>query len=240
MALYALIIAGGQGERLRPLTNDRPKAMVPVAGRPIMERQIEWLRKGGTTDVVALCGYKGHVIRDYFGDGSAFGVRMHYSFEEEPLGRGGALRQGHELFVPAGAGPIVALNGDVLTQQPLQELLAYHQRKGATATVMLVPLRSPYGIARTGRSGRIMSFAEKPELPYWINAGIYVLSPEFFRRLPLKGDHEDTTFPELAAEGRLYGFKSRAYWRPVDSIKDLKEAEGELGRQGEHQEAAPA
>lgn len=230
MPLYALIIAGGQGERLRPLTNERPKAMVPVAGRPIMEHQIAWLREGGVTDVVALCGYKGHVIRDHFGDGSAFGVRMHYSFEEEPLGRGGALRQGHEMFLASEEGPAIALNGDVITRQPLQDLIDYHRRKGAAATLMLVPLRSPYGIARTDRAGRITSFTEKPALPYWINAGIYVLSPEFFRRLPVKGDHEDTVFPELAAEGRLYGFKSRAYWRAVDSVKDLTEAERELAQ----------
>lgn len=231
MPLYALIIAGGQGERLRPLTNERPKAMVPVAGRPILERQIEWLRGGGVTDVVALCGYRGDVIRHYFGDGSAFGVRMHYSFEEEPLGRGGALRRGYELFLPPDADPVLAVNGDILTGQPLTDLLRYHRRKGGAATVMLVPLRSPYGIVSADRSGRITRFTEKPLLPHWINAGVYVLSPGFFRRLPAKGDHEDTTFPQLAAEGMLYGYRSRAYWRPIDSVKDLHEAERELAGQ---------
>lgn len=225
--MHALIIAGGQGERLRPLTNDRPKPMVEVAGRPLIAHQIDWLRAGGVTHAVILCGYKAGVIQDYFGDGAAFGVAVSYSIEDEPLGRGGALRQGYEL-VPPGESAVVALNGDVLTRQPLAPLIDYHRRKRAAATAMLAPLRSPYGIANVDRAGRITAFTEKPELPYWINAGVYVLSPEFFRRLPARGDHEDTTFPELAAEGKLFGFKSRAYWRSVDSIKDLNEAAREL------------
>lgn len=225
--MYALIIAGGEGERLRPLTSDRPKAMIPVAGRPIIEHQLEWLRAGGVTDAVLLCGYRADVLREYVGDGRRFGVNVQYTVEEEPLGRGGAMRQGYGL-VPPGEHHVVACNGDILTNQPLAEIIRYHERKQASATVMLAPLRSPFGIVDVGRDGRINEFREKPELPYWVNAGIYVLSPEFFERLPEKGDHETTTFPELAAEGKLFGFKSHAYWRPVDSIKDLSEAEREL------------
>ncbi len=226
--MYALIIAGGQGERLRPLTNDRPKAMVPVAGKPLLAHQFDWLRQGGVTHAVILCHYMAHVIQEHFGDGAGTGLRISYSIEEEPLGRGGALRRGYETFVPPGEETIVALNGDIITRQPLKQLLQHHRRKRAAATVMLVPLRSPYGIAKSDRAGHITSFLEKPVLPHWINAGVYVLAPEFFRRLPTKGDHEDTTFPELAAEGKLFAYKSRAYWRPVDSIKDLNEAEREL------------
>ncbi len=225
--MYALIIAGGEGERLRPLTSDRPKAMIPVAGRPIIEHQIEWLRAGGVTDVVILCGYRADVLKDHVGDGRRFGVSVQYSIEAEPLGRGGALRQGYSS-VPRGERLVVACNGDILTNQPLAEIIRYHEKKQAAATVMLAPLRSSFGIVDVERDGRVTEFREKPDLPYWINAGIYVLSPEFFQRLPEKGDHETTTFPELAAEGKLFGFKSRAYWRPVDSIKDLKEAEREL------------
>jgi NDP-sugar pyrophosphorylase family protein len=137
------------------------------------------------------------------------------------------MREGYGL-VPPGERQVVACNGDILTRQPLAEIIRYHERKQAVATVMLAPLRSPFGIVDVSRDGRINEFREKPELPYWVNAGIYVLSPEFFERLPEKGDHETTTFPELAAEGKLFGFKSHAYWRPVDSIKDLAEAEREL------------
>lgn len=224
--MYALIIAGGEGERLRPLTNDRPKNMVPVLGRPMVDWQLEWLRKGGVTDAVMLCRYKAEVLQEYLGDESD-GVRVQYSVEDEPLGRGGALKQGFAM-VPEGEEIVVACNADILTRQGLDEVIAYHLQKQAVATVMLSPLHSPYGVVDVGDDGRINSFREKPELPYWINAGIYVLSREFFSLLPDKGDHETTTFPQLASEGRLFGYKSRAYWRPVDSIKDLSEAEKEL------------
>jgi NDP-sugar pyrophosphorylase family protein len=225
--MYALIIAGGEGERLRPLTSDRPKAMIPVAGRPIIEHQLDWLRAGGVTNAVILCGYRADVLKDHVGDGQRFGVGVEYSVEAEPLGRGGALRRGYSS-VPTGETLVIGCNGDILTNQPLAEIIQYHEKKQASATVMLAPLHSPFGIVNVERDGRITEFREKPELPYWINAGIYILSPAFFQRLPEKGDHETTTFPELAAEGRLFGFKSRAYWRPVDSIKDLTEAEREL------------
>jgi NDP-sugar pyrophosphorylase family protein len=225
--VYALIIAGGEGERLRPLTSDRPKPMIPVADRPILEYQIRWLAGQGVSDVILLCGYKAEVIQEHFGDGSRFGLRVHYSLEREPLGRGGALKLGARLL-PPDEELTLALNGDILTDQPLPPLLRYHRRKGATATVMLTRLRSPYGITRRDRAGRIVAFEEKPLLPHWINAGVYVLAPDFFRRLPDRGDHETTTFPELAAEGKLFGYRSRSYWRTIDTFKDLTEAETEL------------
>jgi NDP-sugar pyrophosphorylase family protein len=229
--MHALIIAGGEGERLRPLTSDRPKCMVPVAGRPIAEHQLEWLLRNGVTDVTFLCGYKAEALQEHIGDGSRFGLRVTYSREGEPLGRGGALKHGF-AGLPPGAGPVIACNGDVLTDQPLAPLLDRHLKSGALATVMLVPLRSHYGVVDVAEDGRITAFREKSELPYWINAGVYVLSRAVFARLPDKGDHETTTFPELAAEGTLFGYKSDAYWRPVDSAKDLAEAERELAGAG--------
>jgi NDP-sugar pyrophosphorylase family protein len=229
--MYALIIAGGEGERLRPLTNDRPKNMVLLGGAPIVDRQLEWLRAGGVTDAVLLCGYKAEVLEEHLGDGADFGVRVQYSVESEPLGRGGALKQGFAL-VPASEETVIACNGDILSEQPLAEVVAFHRALAATATIVLTPLRSPYGVVDVEEDGRITSFREKPALPYWINAGIYVFSREFFGLLPEKGDHETETFPALATEGRLAGFKSGAYWRPVDSIKDLTEAEKELAASG--------
>ena len=228
--MYALIIAGGEGERLRPLTSDRPKPMILVADKPILEYQIRWLVGEGVSDVMLLCGYKAEVIQEHFGDGSRFGLRVHYSVEREPLGRGGALKLGARLL-PPDEELALALNGDILTNQPLAPLLRYHQRKGATATVMLTRLRSPYGITRGDRAGHIVAFEEKPLLPHWINAGLYVLAADFFRRLPERGDHETTTFPELAAEGKLFGYRSRAYWRTIDTFKDLTEATAEVREQ---------
>ena len=225
--MYALIISGGEGQRLRPLTDDRPKSMVPIAGKPIVDRQLEWLRGGGVTNVVLLCGYKSEVLQAHVADGSRQGLSVEYSVEEEPLGRGGALKQGFAL-VPASEERVVACNSDILTDQSVADVVAFHKEKGAVATAMLSPLRSPYGIVDVADDGRIESFREKPQLPYWVNAGIYVFSREFFGLLPDRGDHETTTFPKLAAEGRLFGYKSSAYWRPVDSIKDVAEAEREL------------
>lgn len=227
--MYALIIAGGEGERLRPLTSDRPKAMVPVAGRPLLEYQLDWLKRYGVRNVVLLLGYKAAAVQDHFGDGAAFGVSVQYSLEEEPLGRGGALKQGFAL-IPTDEDTVVACNGDNLIAQPLPPLIDFHRAKLAIATVMLAPLRSHYGIVDTADDGRIQSFREKPELPYWVNAGVYVLEREFFSMLPDRGDHETTTFPKLAAQGKLFGFKSRAYWHPVDSIKDLHEAERDIAQ----------
>ncbi len=226
--MYALIIAGGEGERLRPLTSERPKPMIPVADKPILQYQVEWLAGQGVSDVILLCGYKADVIQKHFGDGSRFGLRVHYSVEQEPLGRGGALKLGARLL-PPGEELALGLNGDILTNQPLTPLLRHHRRKGATATVMLTRLRSPYGITRGDRAGHIVAFDEKPMLPHWINAGVYVLAPDFFRRLPERGDHERTTFPDLAAEGKLFGYRSRAYWRSIDTFKDLTEAAAEVG-----------
>jgi len=229
--MYALIIAGGEGERLRPLTNDRPKNMVLLGGVPIVDRQLEWLRANGVTDAVLLCGYRAEVLQEHLGDGADFGVRVQYSVETEPLGRGGALKQGVAL-VPDSEETVIACNGDILSDQPLAEVVAFHQARAATATVVLTPLHSPYGVVDVEEDGRITSFREKPVLPYWINAGIYVFSRPFFSLLPAVGDHETETFPALAAEGRLAGFKSEAYWRPVDSTKDLTEAEKELAASG--------
>jgi NDP-sugar pyrophosphorylase family protein len=225
--MYALIIAGGEGERLRPLTSDRPKPMIEVAGTPILEYQVRWLAREGVSDAVLLCGYKADVIQRHFGDGSRFGLRTHYSLEELPLGRGGALKLGAQLL-PPDEDVVIALNGDILTDQPLAPMLHYHRRKHAAATVMLTRLRSPYGITRIDRSGRITAFDEKPLLREWINAGLYVVSREFLRRLPDRGDHETTTFPQLVAEGRLFGYRSDAYWRTVDTFKDLTQAAAEV------------
>ncbi|MBI1886132.1 MAG: nucleotidyltransferase family protein [Chloroflexi bacterium] len=224
--MYALIIAGGEGERLRPLTANRPKPMIPVCEKPILEYQVEWLRQNSVTDIVIACGYLHHVIQEYFDDGSRWGVRVRYSVEETPLGRGGALKQAHRQ-VPPSEEIIIAANGDNLNTQPLAPMISQHKRTEAAATLLLVQLRSPYGIAQQ-RGRRITGFREKPLLPHWLSAGVYVLGREFFQRLPDVGDHETELFPRLADEGKLFGFKSRSYWKAIDTMKDLSEAEREV------------
>ena len=231
--VYALILAGGKGERLRPLTDSLPKPMVPLCGKPILEHQVEWLKSGGVTDVVFLAGYRWEAIKDYFGDGSAFGIDAHYSVEDSPLGRGGAIKAGFPE-VPENENTVVVLNGDTITDETLNNLLAYHQarklaNKSHLASIMVVPMVSPYGLVDFDQSGTVTSFREKVETEHWINAGIYLFERSIAGELPDLGDHETETFPRLAEAGQLAARKSLSFWRSVDSFKDLKEAEEHVG-----------
>ncbi len=227
--MYAVVLAGGRGERLRPFTEDRPKPMVEIMGVPILDYQLRWLQGQGVTDVIISCGYRHEVVEAYFGDGGRTGMRISYSVEREPLGRGGALRLALAR-APAGEEAVIATNGDIITNLGLAPVLDSHRAHGVLATVVLTLLVSPYGIVEVDDTDRVTRFREKPELPYWVNAGIYVLSPALRDRLPERGDHEETTFPELARAGRLGAFKAQAYWRGVDTIKDVNEVESALRR----------
>ena len=231
--MYALILAGGKGERLRPLTDTLPKPMVPVCGKPILEYQVEWLKAGGVTDVVFLAGYRWEAIKDHFGDGKGFGINAHYSVEDSPLGRGGAIKAGFPK-VPRSEETVVVLNGDVITDETLDNLSAYHQeRKSANdshlATIMVVPMVSPYGLVDMDPSGAVTGFREKVEMEHWINAGIYLFDRAIVDELPDQGDHETGTFPRLAQAGQLAALRSRRFWRSIDSFKDLDEAEAHVG-----------
>lgn len=219
--MHAIVLAGGKGERLRPYTEDRPKPMVEVLGIPIVGYHLQWLRAQGVTDVVIACGFRHDVIEGYFGAGEQWDLRIRYAVEETPLGRGGALRRAMAML-PHAADMCAATNGDILTNVPLRSVVAAHRASANVATVVLTPLVSPYGIVEA-EGDRVTGFREKPELPYWINAGIYVLSREIEPMLPERGDHEESTFPQLAAARRLGAYHSRAYWRAVDTIKDLSE-----------------
>lgn len=225
--MYAIILAGGKGERLRPFTEDRPKPMVEIMGIPILGYQLQWLMGQGVTDFIISCGYRHEVIQAYFGTGERLGVRVTYSVEREPLGRGGALRLAFS-HVPSSEEAIIATNGDIITNLPLPPLLDAHRARPVLATVVLTPFVSPYGIVEVDEGDRVTHFREKPDLPYWINAGVYVFSPRIRERLPEQGDHETGTFPDLARSGQLGAFKSRAYWRGVDTIKDVNEVGSEL------------
>jgi NDP-sugar pyrophosphorylase family protein len=201
--------------------------MILLGDKPIMQHQVEWLRANGVTDIVVAAGHMHEVIEAYFGDGQEFGVRMSYSVEDEPLGRGGALKLAYQRGVPSSEECVVATNGDNVNTQPLGPMIRQHRRTGATATLLLTQLRSPYGIVQQ-KGKRITGFREKPLLPHWLSAGVYALKPEFFRRLPVKGDHEDELLPALAAEGQLFAFRSTAYWKAIDTAKDLSEAAAHL------------
>lgn len=224
-----MILAGGFGKRLRPLTDDRPKPLVEVAGRPILAWQMDWLRDQGVSDIVLAVGYLGGKIFDYVGDGSQFGVKVYYSVEREPLGTGGAVKNALRYINDE---HFIVVNGDVITNLRIDRLIKA-LRGDVTGAIALTPLRSPYGIVQVDDEGFIVNFQEKPQLPYLINAGVYVLKSSIRDYLPEKGDIEVYTFPRLAKDRRLVGVVySDVYWKSIDTLKDLEEADKAITEQG--------
>jgi mannose-1-phosphate guanylyltransferase len=228
--MQAVVLAGGFGKRLAPLTSEVPKPLLPVGGKPILVRQIEWLRGFGIRDVVLAVGYLRHKIFEALGDGRRFGVRIFYSVEEEPLGTGGAIKNA-EPFITDDV--FVVLNGDVLTNLSLDKLMeALGDADGAIA---LVPLRSPYGIVEFDANGYVTHFREKPLLEgFYINAGVYALRRKTLSELPDRGNIEETLFPRLAQQRRLKAVVYRdVFWKSVDSLKDLEEVDRFFGSNNE-------
>jgi NDP-sugar pyrophosphorylase family protein len=223
MIKSAIILAGGKGERLRPYTNDRPKVMVELDGKPILFHQIEWLKSHGITKFVLTVSYMHEVIEEFLGDGSKFGIEVDYSVEEEPLGRGGAIKQGMKSKLVEGEENVVVTNGDIITHFNLEEMLKSHEESSGLVSILLVPYISRWGIVKVD-DGHVTGFEEKPKLPYWINGGIYVFNKEIEPMLPDKGDHELETFPKIPKE-RFIAFKTEDFWRAVDVVKDRSEAE---------------
>ena len=227
--MYALILAGGMGERLRPLTDSIPKPLVPLNGNPILWHQVEWLKQAGVTNVIFLVGYRWEMVREYFGDGSKFGIKPVYSVETKPLGRGGAIRSGM-AHVPEDEKTVMVLNGDIITEQDPNPLLTHFAAKKETspehlASIMVVPMVSPYGVVDLNDDSNVVGFREKVQMPYWINAGVYVFDRSIGPLMPELGDHEVLTFPSLAEQGRISAYQSHSFWRSIDSFKDLREAE---------------
>jgi mannose-1-phosphate guanylyltransferase len=228
--MQAVVLAGGFGKRLAPLTSEVPKPLLPVGGKPILVRQIEWLRGFGIRDVVLAVGYLRHKIFEALGDGRRFGVRIFYSVEEEPLGTGGAIKNA-EPFITDDI--FIVLNGDVLTNLSLDKLVeALGDADGAIA---LVPLRSPYGVVEFDAGGYVTHFREKPLLEgFYINAGVYALRRKILSELPDRGNIEETLFPRLAQQRRLKAVVYRdVFWKSVDSLKDLEEVDRFFGSNNE-------
>lgn len=218
----ALILAGGFGKRLAPLTLDRPKPLIEVGGKPILQWQIEWLVKQGVSDIVLAVGYLRTKVFEVMGDGSKFGVRLFYSVEEEPLGTAGAIKNAAKFLEDD---VFVILNGDVITNLSIRPLIE-GLSDDVVATIALVPMRSPYGIVHVSNDGFITEFREKPVLDYLINAGVYAFKKDIINYLPNKGDIEVTVFPELASNRRIKGVIFRdVYWKSVDTVKDIEEVE---------------
>src|SRR5918995_5836638 len=221
--MKTVILAGGFGKRLKPLTDTRPKPMIEVLNVPIIEWQVRWLRKFGIRDFVMCVGYMKEQIIDHIGNGAKFDSRINYSFEEKALGTGGALLNAKELISDQDS--FFVLNGDILTE------LDPNRLNIANSNVLaVVPLRSPFGVVELDQDSTVRGFLEKPEIPdRWINAGLYRFTQEVFKYLPKEGNIEVTALPALAKEGRLQAVRYKdVFWRSIDSHKDIEEASKEM------------
>src|SRR5919202_4253084 len=212
--MQALILAGGEGTRLRPLTTTVPKPVVPLVDRPFVVFMLDWLRGHGVDDVVMACGHLASGVRNVLGDGSAFGIRLRYVEEPRPLGTGGALKYAASLLDER----FLMLNGDVLTDLDLTAQLAQHEKTGARATLALTPVEDPsaYGLVRTGGDGAVTEFVEKPSADQIdtnnISAGAYVLERSVLDLLEpgQPASIERDVFPKLVGDG-LYGYVGAGY-----------------------------
>ncbi|MCS6949746.1 MAG: mannose-1-phosphate guanyltransferase [bacterium] len=230
--MKAVVMAGGEGTRLRPLTSRRPKPLVPVMNRPIMEHIIVLLKQHGVTDIIVTLYYLADEISGYFGTGADWGVQIEYVVEESPLGTAGAVRQAAHLL---GDEPFLIVSGDALTDIRLDRLIRYHHSKGAIVTLALAHVPNPreFGVVITDEDGRIQRFLEKPD---WsnvfsdtVNTGMYVIDPEVFQLMEPGRvyDWSQDIFPQLLREGKpLYGYimGEDEYWCDVGTIEQYREA----------------
>jgi NDP-sugar pyrophosphorylase family protein len=224
--VITVILAGGLGKRLRPLTSDRPKPMIQINNTPIIELQVKWLKKFGITDIIILVGHLKEKIKHHLADGKKFGVNISYIEENEPLGTGGALKNAKDHIIKNGNSHsgFFVINGDILTN-----LDPFTISEEGSMTLALVPLKSTFGIVET--NGDLVSkFVEKPFIEdKWVNAGVYYFSNEIFNYLPDNGNLETVTLPMLVEKQKLKAKKfSNNYWRSIDSHKDVDEASKEI------------
>ena len=243
--MRAVILVGGFGTRLRPLTAHTPKQMLPVVDRPMIERVVAALAGFGVTDAVLSLGYRPDAFLEAYPDDSCAGVELHYAVEPEPLDTAGAVRfAAHDGGIE---NTFLVFNGDVLSALDVGELWAFHHRSGAEGTIGLTPVEDPsrYGVVPIDADGRVEAFVEKPptgEAPTnWINAGAYVLEPSVLDRIPAgrRVSIERATFPEMVGDGSLFALHSDAYWidagTPATYLQaqlDLVDGRARAGRGG--------
>ena len=232
--MKAVVMAGGEGTRLRPMTSSMPKPLLPVANRPIMEHVLRLLRQHGLSEVVVTVQFLASLVRNYFGDGEELGMVLHYANEEVPLGTAGSVKNAEDLL---SGDSFVVISGDALTDIDLSALIAYHKEKGALVTVCLTRVQDPveFGITITDDEGRVERFLEKPT---WgqvfsdtVNTGIYVMEPEVFDYVPAgkSVDWSSEVFPQLLAEGKpVYGYVAEGYWEDVGTHESYVKAQADV------------
>jgi mannose-1-phosphate guanylyltransferase len=230
--VQALILVGGEGTRLRPLTSTVPKPVVQLVDRPFISYMIEWLRGHGVDDVILACGFMADGVRSVLGDGSSLGIRLRYVEEPTPLGTGGALKYAEDLL----AERFFMLNGDVLTDMDLTAQLRQHEQTGARATLALMPVDDPsaYGLVRRGADLAVEEFVEKPSLDEidtnLVNAGAYILQRDVLDGMAPAGTKisiERELFPALVGNG-LYGYAASGYWMDIGTPERYLQATFEI------------
>jgi len=222
LPVRALIMAGGFGKRLLPLTEDNPKPMLPVGGKPLLARTIEHLRHAGIRRISLATHYRSEKIREHFGDGESFGVELDYLYEQEPLGTGGALG-----LLPESRDRLLVMNGDVLTRVDFRAFLEYHESHGADATLAVreYGVKVAYGVVECD-GPRVCALREKPELRFFVNAGIYVLEPSALEVIPRgeKFDMTDLIRWLMAADRVVASFPIIEYWMDIGQPADYEQA----------------
>jgi len=218
--MKAIILAGGRGKRLRPITDYVPKPLVPLNNIPIIEWQIRYLKKFGVKEIIICTGYKAEMIKNFLTMKNNLGVKIKFSIEKTPLGTGGAIKQ-VDLSIKDKS--FFVLNGDIITNINLNQLA---KKQNSIASI---ELKTKFGIMET-KDDKVIKFKEKKEIPdLWMNAGIYHLQKEILQDLPKKGDIEKTVFPDYAKKGKLSSVKFKnVMWYSIDSFKDMEECSLEV------------
>ena len=212
--MKAIILAGGRGKRLRPITDYVPKPLIPIKNIPIIEWQIKYLKKFGISEIIVCSGYKTKMIENYLNN-KKLGIKITFSVEDKPLGTGGAIKKAGKKIKDKS---FLVINGDIITNIDLKKLI---KKNNAIAAIQL---RTKFGILQTDKD-KIMKFDEKKEIEnLWMNAGIYHLNKETLKELPIVGDIEKTLFPDYAKKEKLSTIKfTNSKWYSIDSFKDIEE-----------------
>jgi mannose-1-phosphate guanylyltransferase len=223
----AIVLSGGEGVRLRPITADLPKGLVKVGGKPLLQWVVEWLKANGVTNIVMGVAYLKDRIIDFFGDGARFGVRIQYSIHTVEGGTSEGFQLAIRRYVHDQT--FYALNGDQITDLTLKNMLAKHRRSKTLSTIAVVHPRLPFGLVKVDKRDYCRGFIEKPLLKdVNISTGIYVFEHDILEHLPRVGDVERTTFPELSRIGKVAAFRHGGSFITINSLRELEDAERQL------------